>query len=831
MPNPVWRKTTNKYLSAWGLTLVASTPLQPISKNMKTYPMYNCLCKVWALACLAFLSLPAHAGNLGKLGIGYIYGGYEKDPVHFTLYRYFLDHPMVVGGDTLHTLLTPHPASAEFFLTGEIKSGGVIKLWNNGAVAKEFPLGTSYLRTEQELESFHKTLYRFLNPSAKKTDEYIYKNTGRTYTPASLANDLYTMQAEAKFPSSALPNATLFTFWPSYTAKDDKGFSGHLLTDPLGSYEDLYFLQALSGHLKLEAGPRLGIAGNSQAAVVNKQKKVTQPAGLLLTSVERESNAHKDGLKGGDLVTHINNTAVTTIADVQKLLAGNGNGRFTLKLLRAGKPLTLTTSAYQTYNWTSAEETTFHASLDYRHTYAGELSFTVEDFDKKYAEKRKWTTASGVRISSFNSQSISRKTVLETDDILVSMNGQAIGSSKDFGRFLSQQLAGQQVKLELIRKGQKIWVEDVIVPKERQVKLTEGSPFAGMQPLAQSRIEQGKDDPALFASLFAGSGKKEVIQYANALLAMNTGSFYLSKNYFKILDADILSSSHKQALTNLLHRRRWEAYTLNTITAARLLQLAQEPGAALMAYQQALQQLKDVHSTPRRVAVMQHYILSRIKDVAASSGMPSLEDAVQPALTLARYQLTDSRLFSGDTAYWRRIQYIGQVSDLAQSKLKEEKKQKLKNTIGALAMTAGTVASYSQLGTAVGEEMLQQTLVKVSNDKENISQITSQMNATFSAVQIRESFGTLFDKSKNATGTALAGEFLHLAYAIDNKADLYRLLSTLNIQQAFPESKALLAKLGSGTSSSSAVEEVLVQLSALILAKEQKVFTNELSKL
>ena len=790
--------------------------------------------RVLALLCLFFscCSLSTQAGGIGKFGIGYIYGEYAKDPVHFTLYRFMLDHPMVIGGDTLKTVLTPHPASAEFFLTGDVHSTGSIKLWNNGSVVKEFALGNSMLRTEQEVEDLHKQIYKYLNPSLKKTDGYVYRKTNRTYTPSALAAMLYSYQASAKTPSASMPNSQYFTYWPLYPAKTDSGFHTRVMTDPLNSNADYYFLTALSGKYAMNVVAQFGIQGEAQEVVKDKKKKVITPQGLKITYVDAESNAAADGLIAGDLLTHINNNPVKNISDVQQLLARQSNNNYQLKLYRKGKPITLQTSTYLRYHWYQSENEI--APLDYRQSYAGQLSFVAEDFDKKYATKKKLPVNSGVRISGFHNRSISSKTVLETDDIIIAMNDQPVSSSEEVNHYIGQQLAGQVIKLELIRKGQKIWVEDIVRAKEQDLRLGEGSPYADMSELSAFRKEHGKDDTALFSTMFNSAGKTEVIQFANALLAMNTGSYYLPKNHFKVLDAGILSSSHNQALTNLLNRRRWEAYTLNTITAARILQLSQEPGAALMAYQQALIQLKDLHSTPRRIAVMQHYVLSRLNDLSREHQLKGLEQAVIPALLLARHQLTDRNLATTDTAFWTRVQYVGRVSDMAQSKLKEQKKQKFKNTIGALTMAAGTVASYSaynDIGSTVGDEMLMQTLTKVTADKENINNLTSQMNATFSSVDIKESYSAMYSTGKSNTGTAMAGEFLRLAFSNNSPAQLYNLLNQSKFIQSYPEANTVISRLNSPGISATDFEDVLTQLSKLILAKEEQLFTEELSKI
>lgn len=790
--------------------------------------------RVMALLCLILscFTLSGHAGAIGKFGIGYIYGEYAKDPVHFSLYRYMLDHPMVIGGDTLKTVLTPHPASAEFFITGDVHSSGTIKLWNNGAIVKEFPLGNSLLRSEQEIEELHKQIYKYLNPSLKKGDGYVYGKNNRTYTPASLAAMLYSYQASAKTPSASMPSSNYFTYWPLYPAKTDSGFHTRVMTDPLNSNTDYYFLTALSGKLSLNAVFQFGIQGVPQEVVKDKKKKVITPQGLKVTFVDEESNAAADGLMEEDILTHVNNTPVKNISEVQQLISQQSNTNYQLKIYRKGKPLTIQTSTFLRYHWYQTENAV--DPLEYRQSYAGQLSFIAEDFDKKYAIKKKLPVNSGVRISGFHNRAISNKTILETDDIIIAMNDKPVSTSEEVNLYIGQQLAGQVIKLELIRKGQKIWVEDIVRAKEQDLQSGEGSPYADMSELSSFRKQYGKDDTALFRSMFIGAGKAEVIQFANALLAMNTGSYYLSKNNFKVLDAGILSSSHNQALANLLNRRRWEAYTLNTITAARILQLSQEPGAALMAYQQALIQLKDLHSTPRRTAVMQHYILTRLNDLSKEYQLKGLEDAVTPALLLAKHQLTDRNLANTDTAFWTRVQYVGRVSDLAQSKLKEQKKQKLKNTIGALTMAAGTVASYSaynSLGTTVGDEMLMQTLTKVNADKENINSITSQMNATFSSVDIRESFSAMYSTGKSNTGTAMAGEFLRLAFSNNSPEELYSLLNQSKFLQSYPGSKDILSKLKTPGLTTAAFEELLTEISKLILSREEQLFTEELSKI
>ena len=82
----------------------------------------------------------------------------------------------------------------------------------------------------------------------------------------------------------------------------------------------LKVLQQIKDHGYVVRG-WLGVEGQEVYPVTFKKLNLSASKGILLTSVDRSGPADKAGLQRGDIITHINDRAITTVNDIMNIIA------------------------------------------------------------------------------------------------------------------------------------------------------------------------------------------------------------------------------------------------------------------------------------------------------------------------------------------------------------------------------------------------------------------------------------------------------------------------------------------------------------------------------
>lgn len=86
--------------------------------------------------------------------------------------------------------------------------------------------------------------------------------------------------------------------------------------------------------------PYIGISGSDISETISSRYNV--PQGVYVEEVQENSPAAKAGLKQGDIITHINNTQIKTISELNKIkFTQNVGDKITLKLTRNNEELNL----------------------------------------------------------------------------------------------------------------------------------------------------------------------------------------------------------------------------------------------------------------------------------------------------------------------------------------------------------------------------------------------------------------------------------------------------------------------------------------------------------
>lgn len=184
----------------------------------------------------------------------------------------------------------------------------------------------------------------------------------------------------------------------------------------------------------------LDLSNDMQVAGYNKQNKTNIKAGsgVYVTGFGDNSGASDAGLKTGDIITKIDNTAVTDFADLSIAIGSKRPGdKVTVTYLRNGKEATATVTLRDQKGGTSART---KADLSVTEKIGAEFKPLDERFKTDYGLN------SGVIATNVTEGSEIAKIGIVDNYIVIEINGKPVNSQKDVEKILDKYSGNVSVK-------------------------------------------------------------------------------------------------------------------------------------------------------------------------------------------------------------------------------------------------------------------------------------------------------------------------------------------------------------------------------------------------
>jgi serine protease Do len=169
--------------------------------------------------------------------------------------------------------------------------------------------------------------------------------------------------------------------------------------------------------------------------------------GALISDVTADSPAEKAGLKADDVVIGVDNRAIEDNGDLSRYIASKAPGTtVNLRLLRGGTEQTIAVTL-----GTFPEET---ADADSEGGHRGQLGMTLRNLTPDMAERLELPRGSrGVVVTGVETGEAAEDAGLARGDVIVSVNGAAVGTVSDFEREIDRARPDGVARLRVRRQG------------------------------------------------------------------------------------------------------------------------------------------------------------------------------------------------------------------------------------------------------------------------------------------------------------------------------------------------------------------------------------------
>jgi len=195
--------------------------------------------------------------------------------------------------------------------------------------------------------------------------------------------------------------------------------------------------------------------------------------GVKITSVTKESAAAKAGLQKDDIITKVNDAAITDSEDLYETIGKyNPDDKVTIHYLRNGQEKTATATLGKTM------EMGYKFDFDDADQFNRNFNFDMpgfrnrDGFDFNFARKPRLGMAiedtdsgKGVRVTEVDEETPANKAGVQKDDIITSINGKAVNSVDETKEALKDLKEGDTVKVGITRAG-KTQTIDIKLPKK-----------------------------------------------------------------------------------------------------------------------------------------------------------------------------------------------------------------------------------------------------------------------------------------------------------------------------------------------------------------------------
>jgi serine protease Do len=170
--------------------------------------------------------------------------------------------------------------------------------------------------------------------------------------------------------------------------------------------------------------------------------------GIMIIHVEKNSPAHKAGLKRMDLITTLNGEPVKEFRSLQKKVASLKPGdKLTVGILRDDKPMTLTATVGE-----SPESETIRPESE--DGLAIDLGMVLIDNNAQEAERRNLNIETGIIVTQVERGGLAAQQGLRVNDVITGINYTLIRSVRQFRELIRNLTPGKSVYMHIDREGE-----------------------------------------------------------------------------------------------------------------------------------------------------------------------------------------------------------------------------------------------------------------------------------------------------------------------------------------------------------------------------------------
>ncbi len=194
----------------------------------------------------------------------------------------------------------------------------------------------------------------------------------------------------------------------------------------------------------------LGVSVQSLTPDLGRALHLAQDKGALVAQVTPHSPAAAAGFKAGDVITAYNGHAISSNADLPRLVAATPIGQSaSIQVLRDGKPLTLTARIAELSEPQQVSEVTpAHARL----------GLSVQPLTPALAKQLGVTDAYGLAVAGVQDGSPAADAGIQPGDVIVMANQKPLHRTADLQQVLAAQKPGEPTLLQIHRKDASLFV-------------------------------------------------------------------------------------------------------------------------------------------------------------------------------------------------------------------------------------------------------------------------------------------------------------------------------------------------------------------------------------
>jgi serine protease Do len=204
----------------------------------------------------------------------------------------------------------------------------------------------------------------------------------------------------------------------------------------------------------------LGVSIQPFTAELAKAFHLEQEHGALVSQVMPDSPASKAGIRTGDVILEYNGHAITKAGELPRLVGGTAvGGTATLKVIREGKPLTITTQIAALPEPQQVAEASPAGGKS--------LGLTVRPLTAALAKRLDVPDKTGLVVTEVTDGSPAAEAGIQPGDVIVEANGQQLRSVAELRQAVASQKTGEPTLLRIHRKDASLFVA-IEIPRSPQ---------------------------------------------------------------------------------------------------------------------------------------------------------------------------------------------------------------------------------------------------------------------------------------------------------------------------------------------------------------------------
>jgi serine protease Do len=178
--------------------------------------------------------------------------------------------------------------------------------------------------------------------------------------------------------------------------------------------------------------------------------------GVLVRTIEADAPAYKSDLRPFDVITQVDNTAVTTDTELQHQILKKKIGQnVELTVWRKGQSMKIPVTTGELPNDISRASNQNIQPRAPREEEAGKFGLQVQELSKEMADRLKLGVQQGVIVTDVADNSLASQQGIEREDVITEVDGRPVTDAKTFRDALNKADPKRGVLLYLDRKGSK----------------------------------------------------------------------------------------------------------------------------------------------------------------------------------------------------------------------------------------------------------------------------------------------------------------------------------------------------------------------------------------